>query len=239
LGATDSYTNVCDIDCGNITFNGLRLEHILPATREYFPPGHRLTPTQNISDYKFSQFKFVWGFIHEYKRIASQGGPMPMWWFIKDDDTYVHIDRLMAFAATLDSSEPVVAGLGVERKETRSKPKVPHLAGGAGWLASAAMAHAMVVEHGDQWLNEQADALRGCGTSGQYDLLLLHNAILRVEGATIVNSVHFQSDAVDNVPACPRDPNLISLQIAHKWEAVTSDPYEASKLTETCFIPSD
>merc|ERR1712110_1153873 len=45
--------------------------------------------------YRIAQIKFIYGIVHEVRRLNATGGAGPMWWMIQDDDTYVHVPYLM------------------------------------------------------------------------------------------------------------------------------------------------
>jgi len=223
LGATDNYTNVCDVGCGDTAFQGRRLEHILPMPDSAFPSGRCTQKGKNCTGYQRAQFKFIWGFIHEYKQLASQGVPMPRWWFIKDDDTFVNIDRLMAFAANYDPNRRVLlAGLG---KGTYNFSNWT-VNGGNGWLASAAMAKELVLEHGDQWLKWQ----ESCDCEYDQGMAVILD---QVHGAEIVD-MNKGPRLWGGLDRCPNRA-LITLHMSRQWKGVTEDPYEMAKLSDLCF----
>lgn len=229
LANSDNYTNVCDDGCGDITVGGHRLTHVLPMPNTVCSNG-------SCSGKIKAQLKFVWGFIHEYKRIRSEGGQMPMWWFVKDDDTYVHVDRLMALAAKYNPDDRVFIG----KTETADiccamKYGAPFFVeGGAGWLASAAMAEALVMELGDEWLKRQQDAVEKhvCPWYDQQMGFILpkvaHGTIVKMSLAQFWGSGHHD-------PVCPPYPDLITLQMKKQWEDITDDANEMTQLTENCF----
>lgn len=224
LGISDNYTNVCDDDCDNIMVEGKKLTHVLPMPDLGHP--------ECIGSGR-AQMKFVWGLIFEFKRIASNGGPMPNWWFVKDDDTYVHIDRLMDYAAKYNPQNRVlIANIGWSAEcNTWSYWDIN---GGAGWLVSAALAEALVVEHGDQWFEFQANLLRN-DSCYWYDQALpfivdqVHD-VIRVDAKDL-----FDPGFENMSPECPRGANLISLQVKKRWYKFTYNPYEMIQLTEKCF----
>jgi hypothetical protein len=227
LGATDNFTNICDVGCGDTAFQGRRLEHILPMPDSAFPSGRCTLNGKSCDGYQRAQFKFVWGFIHEYKQLASRGVPMPRWWFIKDDDTFVNIDRLMAFAANYDPNRPVL----LSNISPFSAYSLSNWAmnGGSGWLASAAMAKELVLEHGDQWLKWQE--AHDCEYDQGMPLI-----VDRVSDAEIVDMTGWfvSPRHGKHLAACP-NRSLISLHMSQQWKGVAEDPYEMVRLSDLCF----
>eukprot|EP00747_Dinoflagellata_sp_TGD_P091346 gnl/TRDRNA2_/TRDRNA2_165021_c0_seq2.p1 gnl/TRDRNA2_/TRDRNA2_165021_c0~~gnl/TRDRNA2_/TRDRNA2_165021_c0_seq2.p1 ORF type:complete len:177 (+),score=21.86 gnl/TRDRNA2_/TRDRNA2_165021_c0_seq2:170-700(+) len=68
---------------------------------------------------------------------------MPQWWFVKDEDVYVHVQHL---ANLTDAHNPndllLIAHMGC-----------PSVCGGGGLLFSKALAEELAFNHGDRWLN--------------------------------------------------------------------------------------
>jgi hypothetical protein len=234
LGENDGYTNICDPGCGNIFVNGSSLGNPLPLLDSDFAGS---PPSGRDSGYWRATYKFVWGFVHEYRRIASQGGPMPKWWFVKDDDTYVHIDRLMSFAADYDPNKRVLIGSlgnGGCAEQAGFNYSAWNLNGGGGWLASAALAEALVVTHGDEWMRWQEHRIReGCAF---YDNAIAY-ILDKIEGKQVVHSDQFWGVGRHD-PVCPEVNGLISLHMKKQWFKATTSPHEMVRLTENCFNDS-
>jgi hypothetical protein len=185
-----------------------------------------------------SQMKFPWGFIHEYRRLALEGASMPRWWLVKDDDTFVDIDRLMALAARYDPTKRILlANVNSFNWGPWSNWSVN---GGAGWLASAAMAEQMAVEYGDEWLKWQETLIRrmSCRMSccGCYDMAM--TAIVdKVDNAVIVNMNKYfiaaSAHGKDAPVPCPNS-DYATLHMAKQWKGVTDDPQNMTRLSDGC-----
>jgi len=133
----------------------------LPMTEDAFPSGHCLyNATAGIEvprGYACSQMKFPWGLVYEYRSRQERGDAMPYWWYIKDDDTYIHADRLMAL---VDDYNPEVERVAMGMFDTTGMfAGDGHFYGGLGWLISAAAADVLVMERGNEWLRLQEDQI--------------------------------------------------------------------------------
>jgi len=233
LSASDNYTNVCDENCGNVTAEGHRLTNVLAMPDTACPHG-----VCDLGGIQKAQLKFVWGFIHEYKQKLSEGGPMPKWWFIKDDDTYVQVDRLMALAAKYDPNDRVFLA-NVDRGGCVKKVwgVNMYVNGGGGWLASAAMAEAMVMEYGDEWWKIQQEST-DANECYWYDQEM-GRILDKVENAKIVDmGSKFYGVGAASKAVCPHVKDLITLQMKKQWQTITNDAIEMTQLSENCFEPS-
>lgn len=252
LGKNDAYTNVCDVDCGKVVVDGHRLKNILPMQDTVFVSA-RPIPT----GYKRAQFKFVWGLIHEYRRISSEGGTLPRWWFVKDDDVIVHIDRLISLAARYDPNKRVFVGRMMPRNDTMKLPCNGYewfVQATSGWLVSAAMAKALVEDHGDQWLELQEKAIKN-GTCTFYDqwLPMILDQVgdsERVNLPTHIQSLINLNFSIDRAghPHCAPDADLVSTTTVFcemcedEWdnlqrlpESVRHDQKAFTDLIDSCF----
>eukprot|EP00930_Biecheleria_cincta_P092330 TRINITY_DN821_c0_g1_i3.p1 TRINITY_DN821_c0_g1~~TRINITY_DN821_c0_g1_i3.p1 ORF type:complete len:369 (+),score=55.34 TRINITY_DN821_c0_g1_i3:44-1108(+) len=116
-----------------------------------------------------AQMKFVWGFIHEVRKAMTASHPMPKWWMIKDDDTFVDADGVMKAAASYDPQDLVALGTrGADLFDPFAKYASFH--GGFGVIFSSALAVALATTYRDQWVEEQMKALNQ--STPEYDFLL-------------------------------------------------------------------
>eukprot|EP00415_Alexandrium_ostenfeldii_P000763 UN0763 len=109
--------------------------------------------------------KFVFGLVHEVRRIKASGYPMPRWWLVKDDDTYVHVPNLMRALNTTRDGKPLwqhPISFG------RRGPGCPGICGGAGWLLSGPFAEQLVERYGDRYLEFSSERI--ANHWGHYDV---------------------------------------------------------------------
>jgi hypothetical protein len=236
LGPNDNYTNVCDIDCGQNSVNGRKLDHLLPMTASSaYPSGDcKNVSTGEVCDgWVLAQMKFVWGFIYTYKQMASEGGPMPLWWFIKDDDTYVNITRLMAKAAKYDPKKRVLLAALLPSDMLPGPFNSLSIKGGDGWLVSAAMAQELVLTHGDEWISLQASLY-----DWPYDMVI-GRIFEQVDDAEIVDMDNNGfADSMEHLAMGwpPQDcPNQTLITMHMKgWVQEFSDASKATWLASAC-----
>lgn len=117
--------------------------------------------------YHISSFKYVWGLVQEVRRFLKAGvSPMPEYWLVKDDDTYVHIPNLMEAIKRSSGDEPM--NPLVQRVSWAAKGGC-NICGGAGWVLSGALAIELATKYGDRYMRFQIDKMEN-GVDFQYDL---------------------------------------------------------------------
>eukprot|EP00421_Protoceratium_reticulatum_P046089 CAMPEP_0168441834 /NCGR_PEP_ID=MMETSP0228-20121227/43697_1 /TAXON_ID=133427 /ORGANISM="Protoceratium reticulatum, Strain CCCM 535 (=CCMP 1889)" /LENGTH=215 /DNA_ID=CAMNT_0008456177 /DNA_START=1 /DNA_END=645 /DNA_ORIENTATION=- len=171
MGERDNLTFVCEAGCRNDANAGV-LGKVIEMPDSVFPGGRCTVRTgENCSAYEVSQMKFVYGFLHEVRRQLKEGEAMPQWWMIKDDDTYVDVDRLarglegferkhtdlVSIVRCAKTAATRLAGTGWPAMGPGS-PGDPEFwaAGGSGVLLSAALAETLATDYANQWISHQA-----------------------------------------------------------------------------------
>jgi len=174
MGEQDSLTFVCEAGCRNDASSGV-LGNVIEMPDNVFPGGRcTVWNGNNCSGYERSSMKFVYGFLHEVRRLLTEGGAMPQWWMIKDDDTYVDVDRLARGLQSFERKHTDLVsivkwpkttatrlartGWPPERPESPGNPEF-WAAGGSGVLLSAALAEKMAKDYANQWISRQAWAI--------------------------------------------------------------------------------
>eukprot|EP00415_Alexandrium_ostenfeldii_P004897 UN4897 len=118
------------------------------------------------SGYEIASFKYVYGLVSEVRRLLRAGvSPMPQYWLVKDDDTFVHVPNLMR---------------AIERNAGRTPPAPReqlisfaakggcNICGGAGWVFSGALAIELATTYGDRFLRFQIEQMEQ--GNFQYDM---------------------------------------------------------------------
>lgn len=145
MGKQDHSTTVCDPGCSAKANNSL--ENVLEMEDSVFLHNKCRAHGKDCDGYHKSSMKYVWGLVHEVKRLKKEKSHMPSWWFIKDDDTYFHPERLIQAATG--------AGLGPEQLVAMGQGGDPGIQGGSGLLLSGALAEKIAVHYGDRWIKSQ------------------------------------------------------------------------------------
>uniref|UniRef100_A0A7S4QRF9 Uncharacterized protein n=1 Tax=Alexandrium monilatum TaxID=311494 RepID=A0A7S4QRF9_9DINO len=130
--------------------------------------------------HRMGAMKFVFGLVHEVRRLKASGYPMPLWWIVKDDDTYVHIPNLMRALNQWKGGKPLwqqPASFG------RRGPGCPGVCGGAGWILSGPLAEELVEKHGDRYLAFSAERI--VNGPGHYDIFV--PPVVEWTGQTLVD----------------------------------------------------
>lgn len=178
MSPSDKYFNVCDQGCSKASNDALG--HVLTMEDSAFPSGQCRHDNATCDGYRRAQLKFAFGLTEEVRRLSAANSSMPRWWLIKDDDTYVDADRLIASVNDFDPTQDLVSfahsfSLSSRNLEnlgemTPANAYWPH--GGAGWLLSNAFAEKLVLEHGNQWIQLQADRIEHSKYEFYYDMLI-------------------------------------------------------------------
>mmetsp|Transcript_29723 Transcript_29723/g.85298 ORF Transcript_29723/g.85298 Transcript_29723/m.85298 type:complete len:382 (-) Transcript_29723:54-1199(-) len=174
MGEQDSLTFVCEAGCQSDASSGA-LGKVIEMPDSIFPGGRCTVRTgESCSGYELSQMKFVYGLLHEVQRLLKEGGPMPQWWMIKDDDTYVDVDRLARGLKGYERKHTDLVSIvrcpkknGTRFADTGWPRQIPNslrrpdfwATGGSGVLLSAALAEKMAKDYANQWISRQAWAI--------------------------------------------------------------------------------
>lgn len=159
LGPSDTYTDV--LDPGGTKAH--RWHAAFEMDDSPFLAGKCIQWNGSCCDgYHRAQMKFVFGLVHEVRHFKALGGPMPKWWLLKDDDTFVHADKLMtSIASRVKAIDPMRDLIGFAELASQEEwcdvinsTHRPHcyVKGGSGLLLSNALAEKLALEHGDQWI---------------------------------------------------------------------------------------
>jgi len=117
---------------------------------------------QPCSGYEIASFKYVYGLVSEVRRLLKAGvSPMPEYWFVSDDDTFVHIPNLLS-AIRNSSFSPL------EKRVSWAAKGGCNICGGAGWVLSGALAVELATTYGDRFMKLQISKIEN--GSFHYDL---------------------------------------------------------------------
>lgn len=219
LGPSDSYVDVVDPGGGKVRHWDATIE----MDDSVFPSSKCIRLGSPCTAYEKAQMKFVFGLVHEVRRFKAMGGPMPKWWLIKDDDTFVHADALMSSIASLAKPpDPMLDLVGFahlwcwlrdKKKITSGRecgkfitgPKFDNFGlhwpyGGSGILLSNALAEDLVLRHGDEWIKSQAKYIRDY-RKPHYDAHLSH-VIPWIHGAKIFHHPPMRDTSLEPNEKC-------------------------------------
>lgn len=108
------------------------------------------TVGRKCDGYELAQLRFLFSLVFEFRQRNASGAPMPRWWMIKDDDTYVNVPNLMSAVDDVTAGErngsSQLVSFGVRLKGCFG------ICGGGGWLLSAALAEVFVRDYGEKSL---------------------------------------------------------------------------------------
>lgn len=138
-----------------------------------------------------AQAKFPFGIIHEVRRMKASGNPMPQWWMVRDDDTYVHVEHLMGAIEAYGENRQLPKPLH-EQLICFTPPCGLGICGGGGWVLSAAFAEMLVGQIGDKWMQFQANRVRK--GMPHYDLHV-KKALTWLSGWRLINLPHMNAFA--------------------------------------------